>query len=176
MKTTIFTLSLAILFTAPALSLAAGPPGTQGKDEGKQQEQTKQGEVTSQGPGSVTDDDLAKKLSVNLPQTLVVKQDPAGKLSVFHSPANLKAGASIESVAYFSDDFDTRETNVNVMDLTRTHFRTGAWGFYWNHPDGLPTYTYYNPYYNFRYDYVYRVYDEYTDEYGFKYTYYGWKL
>ena len=108
----------------------------------------------------------AQRLAANLPQTLVVKEDANGTISVFHSASNLKPGAESSL-----DDslFVNMKATDSMSELDRDS-STSGWYFYWNRNNyWYPTYYYYG------YRYYYQPYYSYYNYYNnCSYRWYGW--
>lgn len=103
----------------------------------------------------------AKRLAANLPQTLVVRKDAQGNVSVLHSNKALKPGAKLDDSKFVA----IKNTDKQELDRDSS---TSGWYFYWNNYSySYPTYYYYG------YNYNYRPY--YSYNYGYyNYYYYRW--
>jgi hypothetical protein len=103
----------------------------------------------------------AQRLAKNLPQTLVVRKDAMGNVSVLHSKDLLQEGASIDESKFIDlKDADGRR------ELDGDSSSSG-WYFYWNY-----NYNYYYPtYYYGNYYYYYQQYYSYSYNNNWYYWY-----
>jgi hypothetical protein len=96
----------------------------------------------------------AQRMAKDLPQTLVVKKDALGNVSVLHSKELLADGAQIDESKFI----DLKNADGKRGELDGDSSASG-WYFYWNYyyNYSYPTYYYGNYYYNYQpyYNYYY---------------------
>ncbi len=105
----------------------------------------------------------AQRFAADLPQTLVVRVDAAGKVAVLHSNEKLNAGATVD---------ESKFVEMNATDTMRSELdkdsSSSGWYFYWNY------YNYYYPtYYYYGYNYYYQPYYSYYYN-NCQYYWYRW--
>ena len=97
----------------------------------------------------------ARRLAKDLPQTLVVRKDALGNVSVLHSKELLKEGSVIDESKFI----DLKNADGARGELDGDSSASG-WYFYWNYyyNYAYPTYYYgnyyyyYQPYYSYNYN------------------------
>lgn len=100
----------------------------------------------------------AQRLAAKLPQTLVVRKDAQGNVSVLHSNKALKPGAKLDDSQFVA------VKNTDKQSELDNDSSTSGWYFYWNNYSySYPTYYYYGYTYNYRpyYSYSYGYYNYY---------------
>ncbi len=95
----------------------------------------------------------AQRMAKDLPQTLVVKKDALGNVSVLHSKELLAEGAQIDETKFV----DLKDTDGKRGELDGDSSASG-WYFYYNY---YFNYSYYPTYYYGNYYYYYQPYNNY---------------
>lgn len=112
----------------------------------------------------------AQRFAAELPQTVVVKKDAAGQVSVMHSASLLEAAPA----ALPDANFVTVGEKDRVKGELDGDSSSSGWYFYWNYYNySYPSYYYYNYTYSYSYQYTYQPYYNYYYNNCY-YTYYRW--
>ena len=107
----------------------------------------------------------AQRMAQNLPQTLVVKVDAAGAVSVLHSKLEIAAG----DVSVLDNANFVPMKNTDSMKELDKDSSTSGWYFWWyNYSYSYPVYNYYG------YSYYYQPYYNYSSD-GCDYYWYRWR-
>ena len=102
--------------------------------------------------GQVTN--AQRNAAANLPQTLVVREDAAGNVAVFHSAEKLAPGARLDDSQFVA----MAKTDKMKKELDGDSSKSGWYFFWYNYSYAYPTYYYYGfnyyyqPYYNYYYN------------------------